>query len=160
MTDISDQEWVLMIEPVARELLGEPNKRLSNGTELRFGARGSVSIDLTKGTFYDFETEEGGGVIDLVAREVKGVEPATWLRERGYLPESDDDAPRKPKSAGAPARRVVAIFDYRDVDGTLLFQVLRYEPRDFRQRRPDPTQPDGWSWKTSGIKGCRTDYRK
>ena len=30
-------QWVSIIERVARELLGEPNKRLSNGKELRFG---------------------------------------------------------------------------------------------------------------------------
>ena len=36
-------------------------------------------------------------------------------------------------------------YDYCDADGTLLYQVLRYEPKDFRQRRPDGN--GGWSWK-------------
>jgi hypothetical protein len=35
--------------PVARELLGEPNHAMSSAKELRFGKRGSISVDLEKG---------------------------------------------------------------------------------------------------------------
>ncbi|MGH8615539.1 MAG: AAA family ATPase, partial [Gammaproteobacteria bacterium] len=41
------------------------------------------------------------------------------------------------------ARRIVRTFDYCDEAGTVLFQVVRYEPKEFRQRRPDG--PD-WIW--------------
>ena len=34
------------IGEVARRLLGEPNERLSTNTELRFGSRGAISVDL------------------------------------------------------------------------------------------------------------------
>lgn len=34
-------------------------------------------------------------------------------------------------------RRIRATYDYYDEDGTLVFQVVRYDPKDFRQRRPD-----------------------
>lgn len=142
--------WVSIIEPVARELLGEPNRKFSSATELRFGTRGSLSVDLEKGTWYDFETETGGGVVDLIEREVK-TEPGEWLRARGYVIDDREPA-RKEAPKAAPARKIVATFDYRDGDGTLLFQVVRYEPKDFRQRRPDDTQPDGWTWSTRGVK--------
>ena len=46
-------------------------------------------------------------------------------------------------------RRIVAEYDYVDADGTLVFQVVRYEPKDFRQRRPDGT--GGWVWSTKGV---------
>ena len=55
-----------LIEPVARRLLGEPNARLSNARELRFGTHGSMSIDLKKGTWFDHEDDIGGGVIALI----------------------------------------------------------------------------------------------
>lgn len=42
----------------------------------------------------------------------------------------------KPKN-GNGARRLVATYDYVDEHGALLFQKLRYEPKDFRVRRPD-----------------------
>jgi predicted P-loop ATPase len=147
MTDITDQQWVSLIEPVARELLGEPNKKLSNGKELRFGSRGSMSVDLEKGTWFDFETNVGGGVVDLIAREIRG-DPGEWLRSRGY--EIGEPPPRKPASASA--RKIDKVFPYPDGDGTVLFEVVRYIPKDFRQRRPDPTQPDGYTWSTRGVK--------
>ena len=38
---------------------------------------------------------------------------------------------------------------------TLLFQVVRFEPRDFRQRRPDKRR--GWLWNMAGVE--RVLYR-
>jgi 5S rRNA maturation endonuclease (ribonuclease M5) len=34
-------------------------------------------------------------------------------------------------------KRITATYRYRESDGTLLFEKLRYEPKEFRQRRPD-----------------------
>lgn len=45
--------------------------------------------------------------------------------------------------------RIVAIYDYTDEHGNLLYQVVRYEPKDFKQRRPDGC--GGWIWR----KGAR-----
>ena len=59
-----------------------------------------------------------------------------------------------PQHARKP-RRIVATYDYTDAQGHLLFQVVRYEPKDFRQRRRDPSDPradrDGWVWNLHGI---------
>jgi DNA invertase Pin-like site-specific DNA recombinase len=45
---------------------------------------------------------------------------------------------------------IVATYDYKDADGTLLFQVVRYaNPKDFRQRRPDGN--GGWIWNLDGV---------
>lgn len=38
----------------------------------------------------------------------------------------------------------VATYDYKDEAGRLLFQAVRYDPKDFRQRRPDGK--GGWIW--------------
>lgn len=48
--------------------------------------------------------------------------------------------------------RIVATCDYLDEAGDLLFQVVRYEPKTFKQRRPDPASPNEWLWK---MDGCR-----
>jgi len=45
---------------------------------------------------------------------------------------------------GNGARKIVATYDYQDESGTLLFQSVRYEPKDFTQRRPD--RKGGWVW--------------
>ena len=56
---------------------------------------------------------------------------------------------------GSGERRIVAEYDYCDEKGELLFQVVRFEPKDFRQRRPDGK--GGWSWKLNGVR--RVLYR-
>lgn len=123
---------------VARDLLGKPNEDLSTKGELKFGTRGSLSIDLKRGTYFDHEAGEGGGVLDLVMRRRGTDKPGAldWLREREHLP---------PPSA----RQEVATYDYTDAADVLLFQVVRYEPKDFRQRRP--AGPGKWTWKTAGV---------
>ena len=42
---------------IALALLGEENKRLSSAYELRYGNKGSLSVDLNKGTWFDHEAE-------------------------------------------------------------------------------------------------------
>ncbi len=51
--------------------------------------------------------------------------------------------------------RIVATYDYTDADGRLIFQVVRFEPKDFRQRRPDGA--GGWVWNMQGVE--RVLYR-
>jgi hypothetical protein len=46
-------------------------------------------------------------------------------------------------------RNVIATYDYTDADGALLSQVVRFEPKDFRQRRPDGD--GGWINNTNGV---------
>jgi putative DNA primase/helicase len=43
--------------------------------------------------------------------------------------------------------RIVATYDYTDEHGNLLYQVVRYQPKDFKQRRPDGC--GGWVWRKS-----------
>jgi hypothetical protein len=43
------------------------------------------------------------------------------------------------------SRRIVETYPYVDEARTLLYEVVRYDPKDFRQRRPDGN--GGWIWK-------------
>ena len=54
-----------------------------------------------------------------------------------------------------PDRQIVATYDYRDEHGELIYQVVRMDPKDFRQRRPDGQ--GGWTWNARGLK--RIPYR-
>jgi hypothetical protein len=47
-------------------------------------------------------------------------------------------------------KHIVATYDYLDESGKLLFQTLRYEPKDFRQHRPDGQ--GGWIWNLDGVR--------
>jgi putative DNA primase/helicase len=62
------------------------------------------------------------------------------LKRRSLWPTRDEKpAPRR------PAKRIERTYDYVDPStGEVKLQVVRYEPKDFRQRRPDGA--GGWSW--------------
>lgn len=47
----------------------------------------------------------------------------------------------------------IAAYDYTDEDGKLLYQVVRFEPKQFRQRRPAANgSGDKWTWKLGDIR--------
>lgn len=50
--------------------------------------------------------------------------------------------------------QILATYDYVDEHGELLYQAVRYEPKDFRQRRP---MGNGWNWSIKGVR--RVLYR-
>jgi hypothetical protein len=132
---------------VAKAVWGEPNARLSTRHDMRFGTNGSKSVDLRKGVWRDHETDEGGGVLDLL-RITKGLTTAgafKFLEELGvHMPRRDEPAPPPPRAS------IVAEYDYHDAEGLLLFQVVRLEPKDFRQRKPNSTRTD-WEWGAKGV---------
>jgi hypothetical protein len=62
-------EYSNLMEAVADRLpLGEFNKPMSSREQLRYGTKGSLSVDIKKGTFFDYEAGQGGGVLDLIKR--------------------------------------------------------------------------------------------
>ncbi len=60
-----------------------------------------------------------------------------------------------PRPRGSARRREVAVYDYTDAAGALGYQNVRYEPKDFRLRRPDGR--GGWTWNLNGVR--RVLYR-
>jgi putative DNA primase/helicase len=143
-----------VIGEVARQLLGEPNPHLSSRDTWRYGTHGSLAVEVggeKAGTWFDHEANQGGGVVDLVRRELRlGLgEVAEWLhRHVGMAPLPEAPHPlagRRKPSMG----RIVATYDYHAANGALAFQVVRFDPKDFRQRRPDGA--GGWSWSVKGL---------
>lgn len=64
------------------------------------------------------------------------------LQERDLWPRREE---REPPTTHRRPTRIVATYDYRDATGGLAFQVVRLEPKDFRQRKPNGQ--GGWDWK-------------
>jgi P4 family phage/plasmid primase-like protien len=58
--------------------------------------------------------------------------------------------PTKPHHNGA-TKKIVATYDYHNEHRNLVFQVVRYSPKDFRQRRPNPDKRGEWLWKMNGV---------
>ena len=65
--------------------------------------------------------------------------------------------PREQRGEWTPYGDAVAVYEYFDEQGTLLFQVLRTVDKQFPARRPDSTAKSGWSWKLGDTR--RVPYR-
>jgi len=122
----------------------------------------SMSIDEDKGLWNCFAGCGGGSVIDLHAK-LRGIDAGAAMRELG--PDEDNTPVRTQRPVTANPRastgqpgikpKEVCAYDYHDASGRLVYQVIRYEPKTFRQRQ---VLPDGsFNWSMEGVE--RVLYR-
>jgi hypothetical protein len=134
---------------IIRHFRGEPTSAKSTGW--RWGSHGSLSVSLDKNCWFDFEANEGGDTIRFIERELGygKADAISWLLDSEH--HSDPTATSKPSVLRpvAPLGRVVATYDYESETGALLFQVVRLDPKGFRQRRPNGQ--GGWVWSIQGV---------
>jgi hypothetical protein len=71
---------------------------------------------------------------------------AVGLSMRDLFPDTERPTSPGPYPAATIRRREVATYDYHDEAGVVLYQVVRYDPKGFSQRRPDPERPGKWCW--------------
>ena len=136
------QNIAAYIEQIARYYWGDPKEK--RGHELRWGTHGSRSVDLRKGTWFDFEANEGGGVIDMVR-----INEGAQLRSLPEILEKQFGIAKQVQQTIQPARYMSKAYDYIDEHGECIYQVVRYEPKTFRQRRPDGK--GGWVWNVKDV---------
>jgi len=184
MADKGKDNFAPLMREVATRLLGKPTSQ--RGQELRYGKQGSLSIDLGKGTFFDHEACEGGGVIDLIRRQNGGnaASAMAWLEHqglrdtkpqgnvidrslRGFWVASDGSDVRivsEPAEVHGvklkPGQEIVATFNYFDRDGALLYRSHRIEPGDNGARKTfRQDRPDGQGGWASNAGDARAPYR-
>jgi len=73
-------DWQRIAPEVATQLLGEPSSKKSH--EWRYGTHGSLVVNIEAGTWWDFENDVGGGIIDLIKHLNQDVN--TVLKQFGY----------------------------------------------------------------------------
>ena len=73
---------------------------------------------------------------------------ALGLKMRDLFPAKSQQGQRRQKARRAKPKEVAA-YDYRDESGELLYQVVRMEPKTFRQRKPNG---NGWTWNNNGVR--------
>lgn len=138
-------------------------RRIANGYEALCPAHEDDNPSLTV-SWSDRAGESGG----VVLRCHRGCDTADVIAAAGlewkdlYPPKPGRRGQRRsstgaPRSAPAPAKkkasskgRIVATYDYHDERGELLYQVLRFEPKDFRQRKPNGE--GGWTWSLGNVR--------
>ena len=73
-------DWQRIAPEVALQLLGEPRTKRSH--EWRYGTHGSLVVNVDAGTWWDFENDKGGGLIDLIKHMNQDVN--SILKQFGY----------------------------------------------------------------------------
>jgi hypothetical protein len=149
---MNSAELIALMEPIARHFFGQPNARLSNTKELRWGTNGSLSVDLVKGVWYDHENQIGGNAIDLIMRQERlksATEAHQWAEDNGYAQPNGRGNSNGP---GQQGWNEIAHHDYTDETDEFLFQVVKFEPKRFVQRVRDPAAPHGWSYSLKGVR--------
>lgn len=99
-----------------------------------------VSIDIDQQIFRCHDCGVGGSIIDWMMIETN----QTAAQVLAYL-NPPDNSPPVPSTEPA----VKAIYEYVNESRVLVYQVVRYEPKTFRQKRPDGS--GGWIWNMEGV---------
>jgi 5S rRNA maturation endonuclease (ribonuclease M5) len=81
---------------------------------------------------------------NLYIDEEKGTYHCFACNKKGFLYN-----PNYRKSGDRYNKNIVATYDYKDEQGNLLYQVVRFYPKSFSQRRPDGN--NGWIWNLNDI---------
>jgi hypothetical protein len=76
--------------------------------------------------------------------ETADVLRAARLELRDLFPEE------RPRRGAGGRGSIAATYDYRDEQGAMRYQVVRFDPKDFRQRTPDGV--GGWEWRLNGVR--------
>ena len=100
----------------------------------------SLSLNLAHGLWNCHSCGASGGMLDFERKMMGSDVETAWAqiyKITGMEP---------PKVT----RTLVKTYDYTDVQGKLLYQKLRYEPKDFSQRQPDGK--GGWWYNLHGVK--------
>ena len=122
-----------IIDEVAFMLMSD-RPHTETDLEIRFGNRGSFSVNKRQGTFYDFEQAVGGGLLDMIMHlcdyEHKS-QAVDWLQEKGFIDGTFTPAERTHRPKAQP--RTKATGDMFKV-GLKLWQEAK--PISFYQHHP------------------------
>jgi len=103
------------MEELALHLLGAPNKKLSTSDELRFGNKGSTSVNIggaEPGVWYDHEAAKGGGALELIqhVQRCDLREACAWADDwLGLVPLPASSKPAATKTKKAKAEPALTI---------------------------------------------------
>jgi P4 family phage/plasmid primase-like protien len=121
------------------------------GTGHRTNANGKRGVGNTNGTTHRPEPGDVRGQDAEGSPTIRPGDPEDKTSSHAIPPDSDQSVAPSTASAGAsrgPRKRdkVVAIYSYHDLSGALRMQVVKFDPKSFRQRRPLPNGK--WDWKS------------
>lgn len=109
---------------------------------LQGGPGDSMKVNKDTGKWADFASDDKGGDPISLYAAIYGLKQGDAARELAREFGIDIAQP-------TTSKKIDVVYDYRDSTGTLVFQVVRFRPKDFRQRRPDGH--GGWIYNMKGV---------
>ena len=109
----------------------------------------SLSINNTSGLWQCFGCKKSGDAFTFYGLLKSISSFPEILQSIGQDFGINDSEPSSGKSPTKKKFKIVAKYNYTDEMDLLLFQVVRFDPKDFRQRRPDGQ--GGWIWSMKGV---------
>jgi hypothetical protein len=143
-------------------LPGEPKKLCSS--PFREDKHPSFSVFQRDGLWFwrDQARDESGDEIGFLMQQYRELSKEVAIELYHQL--AGVPMPRNKKKQSSSLGKIVKVYDYRDGDGRLIHQTVRYEPKRFLQRRPAvkgmragnkiaKCDPEGnwWLWTLAGI---------
>ena len=117
------------IGDLAVALLGTPNRELSSQQQLRFGAKGSVAVEIAgkdAGRWYDHEVGTGGAGLELIRHHLGLDEKPAWDWARNWLGEAEMPASWTAKPATTPASGTAKPVEMTDAErATKVADIVR-----------------------------------
>lgn len=104
-----------------------------------------VNVNEREQIFHCHDCKVGGSIIDWLMLETG--QTASEVLSAATTPPTAKQQSGANLDAGNA--NVEAVYDYTDERGNLRYQVVRYRPKTFRQRRPDGK--GGWLWELEGV---------
>jgi len=102
--------------------------------------KASLSLNADKGLYFCHACKAAGNLRKF-EQEISKCGPQLAKKRIANL---------KHRGGGSKLRpEIVATYSYRDENGKLRYQQVRFEPKDFRFRRPDGE--GGWIWNLQGV---------
>ena len=148
MTYPSDIDWANIAPSVTLQLLGEPKVKKSD--EWRYGNKGSLVVNVDAGTWWDFENDEGGGIVDLIKRENREV--SDILNLCGYDLAPPPFSIKPPSTSGAKSISNAQMHQYQKDSVISLrytddFVVMRFpEDHKIKQKYAPFTKLSDGKW--------------
>lgn len=105
---------------------------------------GSLSINLKDGVWKCHAGCGAGGILDFEKMMFPAGNLDSWWESINKICGLEPN-----RSGNKPQGKLVATYDYVDPSGKLLYQKLRYDPKQFIQRAPKDN--GGWTYTLNGI---------
>jgi DNA-binding MarR family transcriptional regulator/5S rRNA maturation endonuclease (ribonuclease M5) len=135
------EDWISSCLPPGATVIDQKNGDITICCPFHDDKNPSCSVSLKKRCFHCFGCKEKGTLTQL-SMKLRGISKGQAIQDRAAVAQLKVEYHN-------PDSKAEAIYSYKDSQGRLIKQVLRYPGKKFYQRRPTPS---GWVYNIKGVR--------